>query len=377
MNYNWDKVRYWRVMYRKVLVPARKEMSHELRKRIREEVTSHVFTLLNNLSIKNYVIGGYWPIRGEIDLLNILRNRASQGAKVALPVVVRKYAPVEFWEWHPKMKMKAGHWDIPEPSIRAPLTPDVLLVPLVGFDRDCYRLGNGGGYYDRTLAALTPKPFTIGVGFGYSALETICPQPHDIPMDVIVTEDGPLYREQIPEPAMDGEGERKTLASSPCFMNEMDPTYFGYLDENQCMGLVADLLELERKCASISAERVPFGSTSSGREVADDLMLMGAHACAILSNAARRINAKNAPLPDPPACHGPTGAPGPATSPHDQISLRTMVSERIRTNLSAIQEPHLYKDLTKVLRIQERALKLLSAEKDILQAHQTGRRERS
>jgi 5-formyltetrahydrofolate cyclo-ligase len=66
--------------------------------------------------------------------------------------------------------------------------PDVLLAPLVGFDAGGYRLGYGGGYYDRTLAALPERPLVVGVGFETSGMETIHPQPHDIPMDLIVTE---------------------------------------------------------------------------------------------------------------------------------------------------------------------------------------------
>jgi 5,10-methenyltetrahydrofolate synthetase len=69
-----------------------------------------------------------------------------------------------------------------------------VLAPLVGFDRACYRLGYGGGYFDRTLAALSPRPFAIGIGFELQQIQTIYPQPFDVPMDVIVTESGARYR---------------------------------------------------------------------------------------------------------------------------------------------------------------------------------------
>jgi 5,10-methenyltetrahydrofolate synthetase len=68
------------------------------------------------------------------------------------------------------------------------VTPQAVLAPLVGFDRECYRLGYGGGYFDRTLAALLPRPLAIGVGFELSLIETIYPQDFDVPMDLIVTE---------------------------------------------------------------------------------------------------------------------------------------------------------------------------------------------
>jgi 5-formyltetrahydrofolate cyclo-ligase len=134
-------------------------------------------------------LGIYWPIRGEIDVRDLAAEHVEAGGRVALPVVVEKGAPVEFWRWEPGMQMQRGFWNIPVPPERAVLEPDALLVPLVGFDRNGYRLGYGGGYYDRTLAAAAKRPFCIGVGYAWSELATICPQPHDVPMDVIVTDE--------------------------------------------------------------------------------------------------------------------------------------------------------------------------------------------
>ena len=74
------------------------------------------------------------------------------------------------------------------------MAPDLLIAPLVGFDGAGYRLGYGGGYYDRTLAARSPRPRVIGAGFTLSRLDTIHPQPHDIPMSLVVTEDGVAAR---------------------------------------------------------------------------------------------------------------------------------------------------------------------------------------
>ena len=107
---------------------------------------------------------------------------------VGLPVVVQDAAPVEFWRWRQGVALKRGHWNIPVPPERDVVTPDVLVVPLVGFDSGRYRLGYGGGFYDRTLAAATPRPHTIGIAFTDAELPTIYPQPHDIPMDVIATD---------------------------------------------------------------------------------------------------------------------------------------------------------------------------------------------
>jgi 5-formyltetrahydrofolate cyclo-ligase len=134
------------------------------------------------------VLGLYWPIRGEIDLREFARQHVAAGGVVGLPVVVQDAAPVEFWRWRPGVALKRGHWNIPVPPQRELVTPDLLVVPLVGFDSGRYRLGYGGGFYDRTLAAANPRPHTMGIAFADAQLPSIYPQSHDIPMDVIVTE---------------------------------------------------------------------------------------------------------------------------------------------------------------------------------------------
>jgi 5-formyltetrahydrofolate cyclo-ligase len=135
-------------------------------------------------------LGFYWPFQGEIDVRHLVRNFLALGAEAALPVVVEARQPLEFWSWRPRIKLTRGVWNIPVPSDRSPVQPTVLLVPLLGFDAAGYRLGYGGGYYDRTLATLAQKPLTIGIGYEVGRLQTIYPQPHDRPMDAIVTESG-------------------------------------------------------------------------------------------------------------------------------------------------------------------------------------------
>jgi 5-formyltetrahydrofolate cyclo-ligase len=96
--------------------------------------------------------------------------------------------------------MQRGIWAIPIPADRLPVQPTVLLVPLLGFDERGYRLGYGGGYFDRTLAVARPRPLTIGVGYELGRLPTIYPQPHDIPMDAIVTDAGFAWIEEPGRP---------------------------------------------------------------------------------------------------------------------------------------------------------------------------------
>lgn len=135
-------------------------------------------------------VAAYWPIRGELDLRPWMAELHAAGARVALPVVTEKGVPVAFHLWAPRCAMTRGIWNIPVPAAARACVPEVVIVPLVGIDRACFRLGNGGGYYDMTLAALSPRPRIIGVGQGFCLMDTIFPQPWDIAMDGAVLGDG-------------------------------------------------------------------------------------------------------------------------------------------------------------------------------------------
>ena len=135
-------------------------------------------------------IAAYWPIRGELDLRGWMGEMHDHGAQIALPVVIEKDAPVAFHRWTPGCAMTRGVWNIPVPETAAPLTPDVVIAPLLGLDAAGFRLGNGGGYYDRTLAALPIMPRVIGVGHIFCPLDTIFPIPWDVPMQQSVLGDG-------------------------------------------------------------------------------------------------------------------------------------------------------------------------------------------
>jgi 5-formyltetrahydrofolate cyclo-ligase len=134
------------------------------------------------------ILGVYWPFQAEFDPRPLVDWLIEQGSAVALPAVVDKKGLLEYRVWRPGEPLVDGVWNIPIPQNRDIVIPQAVLAPLVGFDGDCYRLGYGGGYFDRTLAALTPRPLAIGVGFALSRIDTIYPQPFDIPMDFVVTE---------------------------------------------------------------------------------------------------------------------------------------------------------------------------------------------
>ena len=114
--------------------------------------------------------------------------------------MVAKKAPQQFHEWWPGVAMVPGVFDLPVPQGTRVMTPDALLIPPVGFGPRGYRLGYGGGYFDRTLAAMTPQPIKIAIAFEVSRMQTIQPQPHDIPMDFIATERG-VHRAIVVDPS--------------------------------------------------------------------------------------------------------------------------------------------------------------------------------
>jgi len=182
----WKEVRAWRKATRPALIDARLAVPREARSRRDALITARIEALLPDLAERR--IGFYWPFKGEYDPRPLVRALHGQGARLALPVVVEKARPMRFREWWPHMRMVPGIWDIPVPDEGEWVRPEALLVPLLGFDGRGYRLGYGGGYYDRTLAAMPEKPLAIGIGFEQSRLPTIHPQPHDVPMDLIITE---------------------------------------------------------------------------------------------------------------------------------------------------------------------------------------------
>ena len=137
-------------------------------------------------------IGFTWPYRGEFDALPLMRRwlTADPARWAALPVVGEKGQPMSFRRWAPETAMATDRYGIPYPAEGEPVVPELLLIPCNGFDARGYRLGYGAGHYDRTLAALEPTPLAVGVAIEDGRLDDLQPQPHDLPMDWIVTEAG-------------------------------------------------------------------------------------------------------------------------------------------------------------------------------------------
>jgi 5-formyltetrahydrofolate cyclo-ligase len=182
----WEQIRLWRKQQRVALIERRLAVPREDRTRWSTQITRRI---LGKLSANSpTLLGFYWPFKGEYDPRDVAESLHAQGIGLALPVVVRIKAPLEFRAWHPGARLESGVWGIPVPANGEAVLPDTLLVPLVGYDQRGFRLGYGGGFYDRTLAAMPRRPVTLGVGFALASLDTIYPQPHDIPMDVVITE---------------------------------------------------------------------------------------------------------------------------------------------------------------------------------------------
>lgn len=134
-------------------------------------------------------IGVYWPLRGEADLSIAYAELAQNGVRLALPVVVARDAALGFAEWVPGEAMHKDEMGIAVPeNLRMVARPPALLVPCLGFNAQGYRLGYGGGFYDRTLEA-HPRPITLGIAYSCLAAE-FASAPHDVALDRVITELG-------------------------------------------------------------------------------------------------------------------------------------------------------------------------------------------
>jgi len=175
----------WRKAERSRLYRLRKAIGEAQRERAQRTLAAALDALLAER--ETACLAAYWPIHDEPDLRPWMRRKASSGLPVALPVIVAEGEPLKFARWRPGDALRRGRWGIAEPAGLDWLVPDLVIVPLLGVDAKRFRLGNGGGYYDRTLAAASPRPMTVGVGFDGARIDTIYPLPHDIPLDSIVT----------------------------------------------------------------------------------------------------------------------------------------------------------------------------------------------
>lgn len=146
-------------------------------------------------------IGAYWPIKGEFDPLPAL-YRWSEGAPegvvrhIGLPVADRDSGQLRFHVWYPGCPMELDAYDIPKPKDTEEFAPALLVVPCLGFGPGGVRLGYGGGFFDRTLASVSPRPVTVGVSYTHGFLPFLRSGPLDWPLDAMLTEDGVMWRRE-------------------------------------------------------------------------------------------------------------------------------------------------------------------------------------
>lgn len=204
---------------RKALVQSRLDMPDRL---ARADLLQRVMRIWL-VGSPHEVIGAYWPIKGEFDPLPALyrwqedamladlsgsnealghEGRAQLATesiasrsprKIGLPVVNKQHKTLTFHAWYPGCPMEEDAYGIPKPQGTELIVPTLLFVPCVGYGPGGYRLGYGGGFYDRTLATLQPKPVTVGLGYSHGWLPDMLPEAHDVPLDVILNDQGVVW----------------------------------------------------------------------------------------------------------------------------------------------------------------------------------------
>lgn len=178
----------FRQVLRRERIAAREALPATEHARKSAAVLDHLHSLLTTRVPG--MLAFYWPIRAEIDCRPLLPRLLAQGWRACLPVIVDRAQALDFREWTPESHMVLGAHGIPTVASGLAARPDVLLLPVNAFDREGYRLGYGGGYFDRTLATLAPRPYAVGVGFDLARVESIGPHAQDCACDAAVTESG-------------------------------------------------------------------------------------------------------------------------------------------------------------------------------------------
>ena len=140
-------------------------------------------------------IGAYWPIKGEFDTLPALYRwmETDEERCIGLPVIDKTTKQLSFHMWFPGCEMEEDAYGIPKPKDTPAFHPTLLLVPCVGYGPKGVRLGYGGGFYDRTLATLAPRPTTVGLAYSHGYVPWLTPEAHDVPLDAMLTDEGLVW----------------------------------------------------------------------------------------------------------------------------------------------------------------------------------------
>ena len=184
----------WRRALRREMVARRAALSDVEHAALSARMVEHLQQLP-----RPRIVAFCWPIKHEPDVRAIVAAWQAAGSQAALPVVVAEDSPLAFRLWTPASQLAPDRYGIPTPVAGEFVQPDLILLPLNGFDAAGYRLGYGGGYFDRTLAALKPRPLAVGVGFEINRLASIRPEAHDQRLDWLVTENGAFRTNDAPD----------------------------------------------------------------------------------------------------------------------------------------------------------------------------------
>jgi 5-formyltetrahydrofolate cyclo-ligase len=205
-----EELKVWRKAQRAQLIERRSSAAPAERKAWNDSITE---ALVEGFDIPGEAVVGFcWPYKGEFDARYAVRRWREHGAVAALPEVIANKTPLQFRVWQPGVPMRAGVYDIPVPDGTEIVVPDIAVVPMNGFDARGYRLGYGGGFFDRTLALHERRVVAIGVTYEALRLDTIYPQPYDVPMDFVVTEAGIYAAGGEPLQQVDRSESRQRLA---------------------------------------------------------------------------------------------------------------------------------------------------------------------
>lgn len=227
-----ESLKAWRKSERERLLADRLALDAGTLKEFRTMIDTHLERAFPGLA--RGTLAFCWPFKNEYDPRFLAHQMRERGAATALPVVVAPRQPLIFRLWKPGEELAKGVYDIPYPAAGDPVTPDAVLVPMNGFDAGGYRLGYGGGFFDRTLAAMrsggSKRPVAIGVTYELARMPTIHPQSYDIPMDYVVTERGVYERADGKLALLEaGAADRPVpgYSSPACLAHEIAPGYFG------------------------------------------------------------------------------------------------------------------------------------------------------
>lgn len=190
-----EDARAARKAQRLALIQARIDQPAAAREAADQALGTHLEGLLARLAPAS--IGFCWPYRAEFDMRAVVSTwlRADARRWAALPVVGATGTPMRWRRWDPDVEMPLDRYGIPFPGDGPDLHPEVLFIPCNGFDARGYRIGYGAGHFDRTLAAMQPRPRAVGVAYELARLPDTQPQAHDLPMDWLVTEAGAWPRQ--------------------------------------------------------------------------------------------------------------------------------------------------------------------------------------